>query len=436
MSSQPVSTVSRARRKLARVARSLLFRGAAWIAPGRLVELYVDRPLKICLPFGSSEQLAAQLSGIGQLARLGGLFGPVTLVFVTVAAEPLGQSCLDDIAQTGATLSTVPDFRSLVSFLAGAQFMVVLPQEPPASPGESLREWCEAFHVGYFPAMASLVDFLQARGPLKISGPLSATHAVHKSLWLNVMGNQYAFTEALDWNIVKRLPGKFIEISTSAQVNAFPLAMLSGPLNRITRQRAVGKLYQQYLQGDCVVDLGCDVRGVADFVGPDTRYVGIDMHGKPDLVLNLDRETLPFEPASVDTIVCVETLEHLQRIHAMLDEVMTISRRYVICSLPVEASFTRNRMVDPLGGAASFGTPLAPVFDRHQWLGNIADSFDLVYYRCARKGFSIRRLDLFYLPKRGDFDQRGRVLKSFRDGRIADLNRRVGLMMFVLERGC
>jgi len=436
--SQPVSTVTRASRKMQRIARSLAARTASWINPDRTVELYIDRPLSVCMPFRNREQLEAQLRGLGALQRLNGAFGPVKLVFVTVEGEPLVQPLLDDIARCGGTLHTVPDFRSLVSFMAGAQFLVVLPSEATSGTAvvsaESLMEWCEAFHVGYFRDMERLVDSLEARGPLKISGPYSATHAVHKSLWLSVMGNQYAFTEQLDWNIVKRLPGKFAELSATATVNALPFSMLSGPLNRITRQRAVGKLYEQYLQGDCVVDLGCDVRGVADFVGPQTRYVGIDMHGKPDILLNLDRDRLPFEPAGVDTVVCVETLEHLQRIHAMLDEVMSISRRYVICSLPVEASFTGNRLVDALGGTFSFGTPLAPVFDRHQWLGNIADSLDLVYYRGSRGGFRICRLDLFYLPRRGNPDQSAHVLKSFRNGRIADLNRRVGMLMFVLER--
>jgi hypothetical protein len=282
--------------------------------------------------------------------------------------------------------------------------------------------------------MAGLVDFLQARGPLKISGPFCATYAVHKSLWLSVMGNQYAFTEPLEWNIIKRLPGKFTELITSSEVHAHPLGMLSGPLNRITRQRAIGKLYHEYLQGESVLDIGCDVRGVSDFVGANTRYLGIDMHGKPDILLNLDRDKLPFEASSIDTIVCVETLEHLQRLHAVLDDVMSVARKYVIGSLPVEAAFTRNRLVDPLGGTYSFGTPLAPVFDRHQWLGNIADTLDLVYYRSARRDFRIRRLDLFYLPRSGAPDQRARVLRSFRRGMIADLNSRVGIIVFVLER--
>jgi hypothetical protein len=100
----------------------------------------------------------------------------------------------------------------------------------------------------------------------------------------------------------------------------------------------------------------------------------------------------------------------------------------------VEAAFTGNKLVDALGGTFTFGTPIAPVFDRHQWMGSVADNLDFVYYRCERNGFSIRRIDLFYIPKRGGANQEAAVLSSFRKGRIADLNRRVGLTMFVLER--
>ncbi len=107
-------------------------------------------------------------------------------------------------------------------------------------------------------------------------------------------------------------------------------------------------------------------------------------------MLNLDRDKLPFEERSIDTIVCIETLEHLQRIHDVLDGIMAVSRKHVICSLPVEAPFVRNRLVDPLGGTFSFATPIAPVFDRHQWAGSVADNLDFVYYRCARNGFAIK----------------------------------------------
>jgi hypothetical protein len=433
LASKAVSTVRRAYKKIGRVARLYVASAASVIAPDRTVDFYVDRPLAICLPFRNVEQLTTQLLGLTSIKQLGQDFGSATIIFVTVAGGHFDDGMSAEIAKVGGTTTSVPDFRSLVSFLAGAQFRIVLPDETP-SDKESLKSWCDAFHVGYYPTMQNLVESLKARGPLKISGPFNAAYAVHKSLWLNVMGNQYAFTEPLDWNIVRKLPKKFIEFRSSTEVHAHPMSLLSGPLNRITRQRAVGKLYREYLQGESVLDIGCDMRGVEEFVGPQTRYQGIDMHGKPNIILNLDYDSLPFDEKSVDTIVCIETLEHLEHMHKVLDGVMAVSRQFVICSLPVEAAFTQNKLVDSLGGTFSFGTPIAPVFDRHHWMGSVADNLDFVYYRCERNGFAIRRIDLFYMPKRSGADQASAVLNSFRKGRISELNRRVGLTMFVLER--
>lgn len=422
------------RRVLGRFRRevsSLVARTLARVAPERAVELYLDRPLTICLPFRSSEELGEQLQGIAQIKSLEDQFGSAQLIFVTLTGWTADESMVCAIRKHSASLTFVPDFRSLISFLAGAQFRIVLPKE--VGQAESLRTWCDAFHVGYANSMVDLVQSLLERGPLKLAGPFAATHAVHKALWLSVMGNQYAFAEPLDWNIIRQLPRKFIELRARAELHVHPIALLTGPLNRITRQRAVGRLYANYLQGESVMDIGCDVRGLAESVGPRTRYVGIDMHGRPDLVLNLDRQPLPFGPRSIETIVCIETLEHLQNIHTVLDDLMSVSGRFVIGSLPVEPAFSGNRIVDPIGGPLSFQTPVAPVFDRHQWLGSISDNLDLIYYRSERNGFAIRRLDLFHMPGRGGRSEAA-VLNSFRRGRIADLNRQVGLIMFVLER--
>ena len=427
------SIVGRAKNKLARVTRQGLLRAASAVAPDRTVTLFLDRPLTICLPFRDAAQLGQQLARVPVLKALERDFGPATFVFVTDLADDPEPGSELDTALRAASAARVPDFRSLVSFLAGAQFHVVLADEESAS-FESLAGWCECFHVNHFRHAEDLLRALTERGPLALTGPYAAAYAVHKSLWLNVMGNQYAFTEPLDWNIVKELPRKFITLRQSAKVDAHPISELSGPLNRIERQRAVGRLYKEFLQGDAVVDIGCDVRGIEESVGPHTRYHGIDMHGKPDIVLNLDRDELPFGEKSVDTVVCVEALEHLQRMHQVFDNILAISRRHVICSLPVEAAYTGNKLVDAMGGVFSFATPLAPVFDRHQWVGSVSDNLDLVYYRSALGGFSIRQIDLFYMPRRGSADAREPVLRSFHHGRVAELNRRVGLLMFVLER--
>ena len=427
------STAARAGRKIARVAKLNYLKAASAVNPDRKVSFYLDRPFNVCLPFRTEEQLKAQLSSVRNIKPLEQDFGPANFILVTISGTSFAEAYASEASELGNRVTYVPDFRSLVSFLAGAQFHIVLPEEG-SQDRESLKQWCDSFHVSYFLTAAHLCESLTTRGPLELSGPLSATYAVHKNLWLNVMGNQYAFTEPLDWRIIKKLPNKFIEFRTSIETHAYPISLLSGPLNRIERQRAIGKLYKNYLQGESVVDIGCDVRGVEEFIGPQTRYQGIDMHGRPDILLNVDRDDLPFSEKSIDTVVCVEALEHLQAIHKTFDKILSVSKRYVICSLPVEAAFTRNKLVDSLGGAFSFSTPLAPVFDRHQWVGSVSDNLDFIYYRAELNGFAIKRVDLFYMPRRGSPDQGPSVLKSFREGNVKKLNEKVGLIIFVLAR--
>ena len=427
------SIPSRALRKVRRFIQLIISRMASFILPDRQVVYYLDRPFNICIPFFNMAQFRTQVSGLSNLKLLEDKFGTVSLTFVTLSEFNSDQELFSEISNIGGELSFVPDFRSMISFLAGANFYVVIADEILHNK-EKLNVWCDSYHVKYYSNIVNLVTYLKARGPLKITGQYTATYALYKSLYLNVMCNQYAFQEELDWEIIKKLPNKFIEFRSSAKVHAHPMSLLTGPLLRIKRQRAVGELYKDYLNGESVLDIGCDVRGIEEFVGPNTSYKGIDMHGKPDIILNLDHDSLPFEDKSIDTVVCIETLEHLQNIHKVFDSVMKITRKYVICSLPVEAAYTGNKLVDSLGGVFSFSTPIAPVFDRHQWIGSIADNLDFIYYRGARNGFTIKRIDLFYMPNIWKGDQVSSVLSCFNKGNIANLNRQIGLIMFVLER--
>jgi hypothetical protein len=281
-----------------------------------------------------------------------------------------------------------------------------------------------------------LVGELMARGQIALSGPFLSTYCVFKSLsGATKGGGQYGFLESLNWELIQRLPMKFKELSITAKINAYPITLLFGKLGRLDRQRTVGRLYEEYLQDESVLDLGCDVRGVEEFVGKHTRYCGVDMHGKPDILVDLDKDGFPFEERSFQTIVCVETLEHLQKMHSIFDSILCASNRYVVCSLPVEFSHAQNRFVDSFGAPSSSAfTPIAPVFDRHEWLGGVSDNLDFVYYRSALGGFEIERIDLFYFPKRLAINQDKSIIDLFARGRVDKLNKTVGVMIFVLKR--
>lgn len=311
------------------------------IMPNRNVTLILDCPLRICLPFFSREQLASYQRDLGELNALK-RFGKVELIFITIG-DP------DAPVGVDGTLISLLDYRSLFSVLTSTSAHLIIP-DYVRHETESLREWCEAYHVSFYNSVAQTVLALQERGPITLSGPARATHAVFQAFASATKGGgQYGFCEVLNWDVIKKLPYKFEELRMTAEVNAYPMDILQGPLGRLERQRSVGRLYREYLQGETVLDVGCDIRGVEEFVGPNTRYTGADMHGKPDVLVDLDKDPFPFAVRSFDTVVCIENLEHLKNMHKVFDDILSASRKTVICSLPNEFSHSKNRFMDALG---------------------------------------------------------------------------------------
>jgi ubiquinone/menaquinone biosynthesis C-methylase UbiE len=99
------------------------------------------------------------------------------------------------------------------------------------------------------------------------------------------------------------------------------------------------RIIRQYA-GRSVLDVGCGngcyVLGLAD------KY---DVHGvdiqpydtwraKPDLFALSDAIVLPFPDRSIDTVICVEVLEHIQHPETALREMHRVCRNHVIVSVP------------------------------------------------------------------------------------------------------
>lgn len=405
----------------------------ATFMPERVVTFSFDEHLSICLPVFSETEMHNAIAAVARLAALQQRFLHIEFSFVVLSEASLS-AAVEASARAKGQVKVFADMTSLVSFLAGSFNQIVFPGDD-SQQASVLRGFCTRYHVNFHEAPQAALDTLLAQPSRTLSGPVQATNAVYQGLRGNVMSNQYAFTEPLDWTLIKRLPGKFAELSRSAQIHAHPLSIISGSLGRIHRQRAVGKLYREYLQGAAVLDIGCDLKGIRESVGPQTRYVGVDMHGDADYVLNVDSQPLPFEAHSFDTVVCVETLEHTQHIHGVFDKLAQVSRRFLIGSLPVEGAWTGNRLVDDMGAPfMAYQVPVAQPFDRHQWLVNFSDALDFIYYRAQKAGFKIVRLDLIAPSRRvGRFDERA-VVSGFQRGDLRYLNKHVLLILFVIER--
>lgn len=77
-----------------------------------------------------------------------------------------------------------------------------------------------------------------------------------------------------------------------------------------------------------VVDVGCGHRPYRGWLGPEARYVGLDIEGSdgnPD-VLVAAGAPWPFESASVDAIVCTQVIEHVVDLDLLLGEMRRVLR--------------------------------------------------------------------------------------------------------------
>ncbi len=134
----------------------------------------------------------------------------------------------------------------------------------------------------------------------------------------------------------------------------------------------VAQRFASHLRGR-VLDVGCDTRRLRSLV-PEMDYTGIDIGGDPDITIDLEAcNRLPFDDNAFDCVVCTDVLEHLQNFHAMFAELVRVSRRRLIISLPNCWSSLRTPLFRGRGTVRYYGLPPEPPEDRHKWFFNADD---------------------------------------------------------------
>ena len=135
--------------------------------------------------------------------------------------------------------------------------------------------------------------------------------------------------------------------------------------------------FRRFLQGR-VLDVGCDKRVLKELL-PDIDYLGTDIGGTPDMFLNLEGVNfLPFSDGSFDCVLCSDVLEHLDNLHHIFTELLRVSKRYVIISLPNNWTNARRPMERGYGSFDKYGLPSTPPVDRHKWFFSLTEAVDFV----------------------------------------------------------
>lgn len=168
--------------------------------------------------------------------------------------------------------------------------------------------------------------------------------------------------------------------------------------NRAERAAFIAASYGELLRGD-VLDVGCSDAALRSAVAG--RYVGVDVAGTPDLVLDLEKQVLPFPDNSFECVVCSDVLEHLDSLHRTFDELVRVSRRYVIVSLPNCRNYEMLFRIWTGKSLKFYGLPARAPEDRHKWFFGYHDAAQFFDERARHLGASVASVRPHMLRYRG-----------------------------------
>jgi len=168
-------------------------------------------------------------------------------------------------------------------------------------------------------------------------------------------------------------------------------------IDRETKAKYVWLKYKPILENSSILDVGADECYLKEYLPSGATYLGIGLGGNPDQQINLEKEKIPFDEDSFDTVLCLDVLEHVENIHDVFDELCRVSRHYVIISLPnAWADFyamLRFREYKPGQATKFYGLPLEIPADRHKWFFSAKEAENFVQYRAEKNDMNILQLD-------------------------------------------
>ncbi len=160
---------------------------------------------------------------------------------------------------------------------------------------------------------------------------------------------------------------------------------------REERVRYVVGRFQKYLASP-VLDVGCD-KAYMRAMCPDADYTGIDLAPEADLRLNLEQtERLPFEDNSFQCVFCIDVLEHLDNLHSMFQELVRVSKGFVVISWHNCWVNARLPLYRGHGNISHYGLPLERPVDRHKWFFNLTQSLEFIQAHEKDGQFRIKEL--------------------------------------------
>lgn len=198
---------------------------------------------------------------------------------------------------------------------------------------------------------------------------------------------------------------------------------------RRSRSEYVASRFSKYFLTS-LLDVGCYEAPLRTLLS-DVQYTGVDFVGDPDIQINLEQvERLPFDDNHFDTVICIEVLEHLVNLHKLFDELIRVSGRYIIISLPNCWRDARVKIEKGRGSFAHYGLPIDNPNDRHKWFFNFEEALHFATSKAQSNQLKLIEVFATEKPK----SNLVRLARKVRYPGIKYMNRYCGTLWAVFEK--
>ena len=138
------------------------------------------------------------------------------------------------------------------------------------------------------------------------------------------------------------------------------------------------------LNGDKILDIGCREMILREYLQGNFNYLGLDYisskSSDPNFINHNLEEGLPSNLNYIDTIVALDVLEHIEKIHDVYKDFFNITKKTVVVALPNMAyyKFRINFLIrGVLSGKYIFSEK--KILDRHRWIPNYQSIDNFIY---------------------------------------------------------
>lgn len=220
--------------------------------------------------------------------------------------------------------------------------------------------------------------------------------------------------------------------------------------NRRERNQFVAQELSDYI-GQTVLNIGGGgQKYLKEFIDPSIQYYELDIAGDPDLKIDLEKQLpIPAEDNSYETVICTDVLEHLDNFHDVFDELIRISSKWIILSLPNAArdalAYYRNqiylqdnsleRKMNYGKHMKYYGLPFNKPLDRHKWFFSYTEAEEFIQQKAQEKNLTIQEMFGIGYNKKGLMPTLKRELTQLIKGEDVRKNAFNFCIWTVLEKG-